>query len=535
AFASSLVAAVEEGQQRLQQGRLEQEEAQLELTRARTDLGLNEATVEKFLRLVEEYEQQQRELARRAILQPDEADKIQQVHRFAQRLEEAQEVRRELASESAEAKRTEAQADVERQAVLQRLARATEELRDAERHVELLRDVRSKELNLLGEFEHERRELLQAHAKVLVEHDRMKSELASWDLGGHRIQGQSGDYLCHRATLFLRLALFWTEGLFAQLLLRRHALVSRFVGKDSNVAELAIYDLSTAPVPVQGVAADLSHFERKCKVTSYARDLQSGATPSDVLKEALTGCHLVMVPAGVPRKPGMDRADLLKVNIGIAQEIVEACGKFCPDAIVGLIVNPVNSVVPAMAELYRRKGLDSKKIIGVTTLDVVRANKFVHEVTGAAVDQINIPVIGGHAGSTILPLFSQDAAGKTVPADKLEALDKRVQDAGTEVVTAKAGKGSATLSMAYAGARFASAVLSGLAGERRTECAYLESSVTELPFFSQRVTFGPKGVEEVHPIGPLSAHETKRLEAVKKQLKGEIEDGINALPPASKL
>jgi len=307
------------------------------------------------------------------------------------------------------------------------------------------------------------------------------------------------------------------------------------VAMNRHVSELAIYDLTAAPVPVAGVAADLSHFERKCKVKSYARDLQAGQKPADVLKEALTGCHVVMVPAGVPRKPGMDRADLLKINLGIAQEIIEACATYCPNAILGLIVNPVNSVVPAMAELYRQKGLDPKKVIGVTTLDIVRANKFVHEVTGAPVDTISIPVVGGHAGATILPLFSQDAAGKKIPTDRLEALDKRVQDAGTEVVNAKAGKGSATLSMAYAGARFADAVLSGLAGEQRTECCYITSSSTELPFFSQKVTFGPGGAEKVHEIGPVSDYEKTRLEAVKKQLKEEIEAGIKALPPASKL
>merc|ERR1712193_272136 len=164
-------------------------------------------------------------------------------------------------------------------------------------------------------------------------------------------------------------------------------------------------------------------------------------------------------------------------NADIAKGVVEACAKYCPNAVIALIVNPVNSVVPAMAELYKKKGLDPKKIVGVTTLDCVRANKFVHEITGDAIDGINIPVVCGHAGATILPLFSQDASGKKIPAEKVEALDKRVQDAGTEVVNAKNGKGSATLSMAYAGARLGSSILAGLAGETRIECAYVKSNV----------------------------------------------------------
>merc|ERR1712187_358117 len=120
-------------------------------------------------------------------------------------------------------------------------------------------------------------------------------------------------------------------------------------------------------------------------------------------------------------------------------------------AVVALIVNPVNSVVPAMTELWKKAGLNPKKIVGITTLDIVRANKFVQEITGKPAQ---IPVIGGHAGKTILPLFSQDPAGATIEAGKVPDLD----------VKAKDGKGSATLSMAYSGARLAKAVLSGLAG-----------------------------------------------------------------------
>merc|ERR1711934_478353 len=210
-----------------------------------------------------------------------------------------------------------------------------------------------------------------------------------------------------------------------------------------------------------------------------------------------------LVPAGLPRKPGMTRSDLLGINAGIAKGIVEACGKHCPNAILALIVNPVNSVVPAMCELYKKKGLDPKKIVGVTTLDCVRANKFVHEITGDAIDSINIPVVCGHAGATILPLFSQDASGKKIPADQIAALDKRVQDAGTEVVNAKNGKGSATLSMAYAGARLGKAVLAGLAGTPTTECAYVASQgISPLPYFTTKVVFGKKGVEKVLPVGP---------------------------------
>jgi len=278
------------------------------------------------------------------------------------------------------------------------------------------------------------------------------------------------------------------------------------------VKELAIIDLNVAMVPAEGVQADLSHIEGKCKVTSTVLVLNEDKA-IDKAGDALTGCDLVLVPAGVPRKPGQDRKDLLNINCNIAKGTVEACAKYCPNAVLGLIVNPVNSVVPAMCELWKKAGLNPRKVVGITTLDIVRANKFVQELTGRSA---NIPVIGGHAGKTILPLFSQ------VPD-----LDVRVQDAGTEVVKAKNGKGSATLSMAYSGAKLARAVLSGLAGVPTTECAYVESNVVAgLPYFASKVTFGRNGVETVHPIGNLSAHEKKRLDELTPILKGEIDDGL---------
>jgi len=290
-----------------------------------------------------------------------------------------------------------------------------------------------------------------------------------------------------------------------------------------TVKELVIIDLNIAMVPAAGVAADLSHLEGKCKVTSLSLVVNEDRA-IDKAGDVLKGCHLVLVPAGVPRKPGQDRKDLLNINAGIAKGTVEAAAKHCPDAVVALIVNPVNSVVPAMCELWKKKGLDPRKIVGISTLDVVRANKFVQEITGIAAE---IPVIGGHAGKTILPLFSQDVAGRAVPQAQIPALDARVQDAGTEVVKEKNGKGSATLSMAYAGARLGKAVLSGLAGVDVTECAYVESSVQPgVPYFASKVTFGKGGIKTVHPMGKLSAHEQKRLEEMLPILKEEIDAGL---------
>jgi malate dehydrogenase len=302
--------------------------------------------------------------------------------------------------------------------------------------------------------------------------------------------------------------------------------LSLLMAMDETVEELSVQDVNVAMVPPDGVAADLGHLEKDANVKGYAIAVDKPAV--EQLEECLTGCSLVLIPAGMPRKPGMTRDDLFNVNAGIAKSLVEACAKFCPNAVVALIVNPVNSIVPAMCELYKKWGLDHTKILGITTLDIVRANKFVAQKVGCKPSEVNIPVIGGHAGVTILPLFSQDAKAKGMDQATIEALDKRTQDAGTEVVNAKNGKGSATLSMAYAGARLGKAVLAGLAGTPTDECAYVPAPGVhgDLQYFSTKVTFGPKGVEKVHPLGELSAYEQTRLAEVTTALEGEIGKGV---------
>ncbi|XP_075478611.1 malate dehydrogenase, mitochondrial-like [Primulina tabacum] len=282
------------------------------------------------------------------------------------------------------------------------------------------------------------------------------------------------------------------------------------------VSKLALYDIAGTP----GVAADVSHINTRSEVVGYASDEQLG--------KALEGSDIVIIPAGVPRKPGMTRDDLFKINAGIVKSLCEAIAKYSPNALVNMISNPVNSTVPIAAEVFKSKGVyDEKRLFGVTTLDVVRAKTFYAGKANANVAGVNVPVVGGHAGITILPLFSQATPKANLSDEVITALTKRTQDGGTEVVEAKAGKGSATLSMAYAGAIFADACLKGLNGVPDVvECSFVQSTVTELPFFASKVRLGKNGVEEVLGLGPLSDYEQQGLEALKPELKSSIEKGI---------
>jgi len=103
-----------------------------------------------------------------------------------------------------------------------------------------------------------------------------------------------------------------------------------------------------------------------------------GFLGNDQLGPALDGIDLVIIPAGVPRKPGMTRDDLFNINAGIVRTLIEGVAKHCPRAFINIISNPVNSTVPVAAEVLKLAGVyDPKRLFGVTTLDVVRANTFV--------------------------------------------------------------------------------------------------------------------------------------------------------------
>merc|ERR1712151_332629 len=233
----------------------------------------------------------------------------------------------------------------------------------------------------------------------------------------------------------------------------------------------------------------------------------------DDLNKALDGCDVVVIPAGVPRKPGMTRDDLFNINAGIVKTLVTGCAEACPNACILVISNPVNSTVPIAAEVLKQKGVyNPKKLMGVTTLDVCRACTFVGEAGGNPATKTKVPVVGGHAGTTIVPLLSQaDPAVKFDDATR-DALTHRIMFGGDEVVKAKAGGGSATLSMAFTGAEFTDKVLAGLAGESGVvECTFVESTITEAKYFASLVTLGKEGVETIHGLGNINDHEKKLI------------------------
>ncbi|GEQ66474.1 hypothetical protein JCM33374_g137 [Metschnikowia sp. JCM 33374] len=241
--------------------------------------------------------------------------------------------------------------------------------------------------------------------------------------------------------------------------------LSMLLKLNPQVSHLSLFDIVNA----RGVAADLSHINTPAKVTGHQ---PSSKQDKSAVIEALKGSDIVVIPAGVPRKPGMTRADLFNINASIVRDLVANVGKTCPNATILIISNPVNATVSIAASVLKKLGVfKPRKLFGVTTLDSVRAETFLGELIGEAPDSLKgkVSVVGGHSGDTIVPLINFDktisSKVKSISDVDYKQFVHRVQFGGDEVVKAKNGAGSATLSMAYAGYRFTEYVLDSFANK----------------------------------------------------------------------
>jgi len=183
-------------------------------------------------------------------------------------------------------------------------------------------------------------------------------------------------------------------------------------------------------------------------------------------------------------------------------------------------------------------------------LAVVRSSTFVAEKLGnlALAKDIVVPVVGGHSGVTIVPLLSQSSHSlpSNLSSGDYDALVNRIQFGGDEVVKAKDGAGSATLSMAYAGAEFATKVLRAVKGEKGLVAPTYVSLAAdpqgaalltkelgaEVAYFSSNVELGPEGVVRIHPLGKISETEQNLVKAAIPELTKNIAAGVSFVTEA---
>lgn len=208
-------------------------------------------------------------------------------------------------------------------------------------------------------------------------------------------------------------------------------------------AEVVIVDLPEAVDPIKGKALDIMAMRPHAGV-----DVEITAT-SDYSE--ISDAEVVIITAGIPRKAGMSRNDLLEINLGVIKSVAKEVATHAPNAFVVLSTNPVDTMCQAF---QRYSGFPKNRVIGLSgALDSGRFRLFIAMETGFSAKDVSCMVMGGH-GPSMIPLTRTATVGgiplQTLLSDtKIEEIVERTRHAGTEIVQLM-GQGSAYISPASA-------------------------------------------------------------------------------------
>ncbi|MEJ7727483.1 MAG: malate dehydrogenase, partial [Actinomycetes bacterium] len=190
--------------------------------------------------------------------------------------------------------------------------------------------------------------------------------------------------------------------------------------------------------------------------------------------EAIAGSDVVVITAGLPRKPGMSRMDLIETNAKIVRQVAENVARHAPDAVVIVVSNPLDEMT-ALTQLAT--GFDRRKVVGQAgMLDTARFTSFVAEALAVPVGSVRTLTLGSH-GDTMVPVPSRCTVDGTpltdlMPAEKIDELVVRTRNGGAEVVSLLK-TGSAYYAPSAAAARMARAVIED-SGAVMPVCAWVD-------------------------------------------------------------
>ena len=282
-----------------------------------------------------------------------------------------------------------------------------------------------------------------------------------------------------------------------------------------ELGDVVIYDIPQAEGMTKGKSLDIMQLRPH---DGYDADLQGSSDPA-----SMQDADVVIITAGVPRKPGMNREDLLEINIKIITDVANNVKKYAPDAFVIVVSNPLDAIVYSF---YKVSGFDKSKVIGMAgALDSGRFRTFLAMETGYSAQDVHCMVLGGH-GDTMVPITRLATIGgipaeELIPKDKLEAIVDRVRYAGGEIVKLF-GNGSAYYAPAASAIEMAESYLKD---KKRVipSAALCEGEFgVEGYFIGVPTVIGAGGIEKIIEF-KLLPHEQemldKTLEAVKKTVE----------------
>ena len=285
-----------------------------------------------------------------------------------------------------------------------------------------------------------------------------------------------------------------------------------------DLGDITLFDIVDGTP--QGKALDLAQsgavegFDATMKGTSEYKDI--------------AGANVVIVTAGVPRKPGMSRDDLLEINLKVMEQVGAGIAKYAPDAFVICITNPLDAMVWA---LQRFSGLPANKVVGMAgVLDSSRFRHFIADELGVSIEDVTAFVLGGH-GDSMVPLARYSTVAGIPLTDvvkmgwlskeKLDEIIQRTRDGGAEIVgLLKTG------SAFYAPAASAIAMAESYLKDKKRvmpAAAHLsgEFGVKDM-YVGAPIIIGADGAEKVIEIS-LSASEKKAFDKSVAAVEGLVE------------
>ena len=286
------------------------------------------------------------------------------------------------------------------------------------------------------------------------------------------------------------------------------------LANQKELGDVIIYDIPQAEGMTKGKALDIMQMRPH---DGYDGALSGTSDPAD-----LEDADVAIITAGVPRKPGMDREDLLEINIKIITDVANNVKKYAPNAFVIVVSNPLDAIVYTF---YKVSGFAKNKIIGMAgALDSGRFRTFLAMETGYSVQDVNCMVLGGH-GDTMVPITRLATIGgipaeELIPKDRLDAIVDRVRYAGGEIVKLF-GNGSAYYAPAASAIEMAEAYLKD---KKRVipSAALCEGEFgVDGYFIGVPAVIGAGGIEKILEF-KLLPHEQKMLQNTLQEVKKTV-------------
>lgn len=283
-----------------------------------------------------------------------------------------------------------------------------------------------------------------------------------------------------------------------------------------QLGDVVLYDIPAAEGLVKGKALDINQLSA---VDGYDCRVTGSTDWKDV-----AGSDVVIITAGVPRKPGMSREDLLDVNLKIMKDVAGNIKTYCPNAFVINVANPLDAMVFALQKI---SGLPKNMVVGMAgVLDTSRFKCFVAEALGSSIRDVEALVLGGH-GDDMVPLVRHSTVGgvpltQLIAKDKLDAIIDRTRKGGAELV-AFYKTGSAYFAPAASSIAMAESYL--LDRKRVLPAAALLEGQYGINgyFFGVPVQIGAGGVEKIIEVELNEAEKAelnKSFDSVKKTVEG---------------